>query len=293
MKRICALALLLLCLGNLCSAQAEVERSPFLDYALAALEKGNIFIERYNSLTGAEVEALFELGIPYLFGGTEMGGVFNKWPNYAKRKCWQTSNFFVEGQVYINGFDCSGFTRWVYHRCKLPEHDTLANLALNWGEYGRNYVYSQRPGQELPPYEELSASLRVGDLFIMKHPGAAYRHVIMYIGTLRDYGFTAEEVPELAAYLDFPLVIHSSTHPQYGERFQQFIDSHPEEYGNCFTTDGGVQVSIIGVPMEKAPFHGHVQKTDFSWFELPDGSIMTALDVFGLSSYCWYRMNAD
>ena len=291
MKKICVLTVLALCLASLCPAWAEVERSPFLDHSLTALEKGNIFIQRYNALTGAEVEDLFELGIPYLFGGSEAGGVFNKWPEYARRACWQSSKFFVEGQTYINGFDCIGFTRWVYRQCGLPEHDTLSNLALNWGQYGENYVFSQRPGQHLPPYEELSASLRVGDLFIMKQPNATYRHIVMYIGTLRDYGFTAEEVPDLAAYLDYPLVIHCSTHPQYGERFQQFINSHREEYGHCYTTDGGVQVSIMGVPLEKAPYHAHVQRTDFSWFELPDGSIMTALDVFGLTSYCWYRMN--
>lgn len=291
MKKTLALALVTLCLFNPNFGLSETEHSPLLDHAFSALERGNIFIERYNALTGAEVEALFELGVPYLFGGTAAGGVFSRLPEYAKREAWQTSKFFVEGLIYVNGFDCVGFTRWIYRQSGLPEHDSLSNLALHWGDYGESYLYSQRPGQQLPPYEELSASLRVGDLFIMKHPEATYRHIMMYVGTLRDYGFTAEEVPDLAAYLDYPLVIHCGTHPQYGERFQQFIDSHPEKYGNCLTTDGGVQVSILGVPLEKAPFHAHVQNTDFSWFELPDGSIMTALDVFGLSSYCWYRMN--
>ena len=50
MKKICALALLALCLFNLCPARAEVERSAFLDHAFSALEKGNIFMERYNAL---------------------------------------------------------------------------------------------------------------------------------------------------------------------------------------------------------------------------------------------------
>lgn len=293
MKRICALALLALCLVNRISALGELEQSPFLEHALAALEKDNIFIQRYNALTGSNVEALFELGIPYLFGGTAKNGVFGQWPDYSKRVAFQDSQFFREGQLYVNGFDCVGFTRWVYSQCHLPEHASLADLALNWGDHAGEYVYTQRSGQEMPPYGELSASLQVGDLFVMKHPEGMYRHVVMYIGTLRDFGFTAEEVPDLADYLDYPLVIHCGTHPQYGERFQRFIDSNPEVYGRCLTTDGGVQVSIFGVPLDQAPCHAHVQNTDFSWFTLPDGSIMTALDVFGLSSYCWYRMNPD
>ena len=290
MKRFCALALVTLCLAGIYSAHAELEQSPFLDHALSALEKDNIFILRYNALTGSEVEALFEMGIPYLFGGTYKNGVFGQWPKYSKRVAFQTSQFFVEGELYVNGFDCVGFTRWVYSKCHLPEHDSLSNLALNWGDHANEYVYSQRAGQEMPPWREVSPSLQVGDLFVTRHEGGTYRHVMMYIGTLRDFGSTSDEVPDLADYLDYPLVIHCGTHPQYGERFQQFIDSNPEEYGHCHTTDGGVQVSILGVPLEECPCHAHVQNTDFSWFTLPDGSIMTALEVFDLSSYCWYRM---
>ena len=66
MKKICALAVLALWLVNLCPARGEVKRSAFLDHAFSALEKGNIFIERYNALTGADVEALFELGIQFI-----------------------------------------------------------------------------------------------------------------------------------------------------------------------------------------------------------------------------------
>ncbi len=292
MKKICVLALLLI-LANACPAGAELERSLFLDHALAALEKNNIFILRYNALTGADVEALFELGVPYLFGGAEKYGVFGQWPKYSKRVAFQDSQFFKEGQLYVNGFDCVGFTRWVYRQCGLPEHDNLAGLALNWGDHPGEYLYSQRAGQEMPPYEALSAVLQAGDLFVMKHPESMYRHVVMYIGTPRDFGFTAQDTPDLAPYLDYPLVIHCGTHPQYGERFQRFIEDNPEEYGRCLTTDGGVQVSIFGVPLDQAPCRAHVQNTDFSWFVLPDGSIMTALDVFGLSSYCWYRMKVN
>ena len=271
-------------------ARAELEKSILLDTALSALEKDNIFLLRYNELTGSHVEALFELGIPYLFGGVEKGGVFGRQPEYSKRLCWQDSQFFREGELYINGFDCAGFTQWVYRKSGLPPHDTLSSLILNYGDHGQNYVYSHRDGQQMDAFDRMKDKLQVGDLFITKHPYSVYRHIMMYIGTPRDFGFTAENEPCLAPYLDFPLVIHCGTHPQYGERFQRFIDEHPEEYGRCHTTDGGVQVSILGVPLDDTPYHTHVQNTDFHYFILNSGTWLTALDAFDLSSYCWYRI---
>ena len=271
-------------------AQAELEKSPLLDAALSALEKNNIFLARYNELTGSDISALFDLGIPYLFGGTEAGGVFNKYPDYWKRVCFQDSEFFSEGQVYVNGFDCVGYTRWIYHQSGLPAHPALNDMILNYSDCKSNHLFTHREGQQMPPFETMKDVLQVGDLFAMKHPYSAYRHITMYIGTLRDFGFTAEEEPTLAPYLDYPLVAHCGLHPLYGERFQNFIDTHPEDFGNCHTTDGGVQVSIIGVPLEETPFHIHVQNTDYHYFILHDGTWMTALDVFDLSSYCWFRM---
>ncbi len=270
-------------------ARAEIQKSPFLDAALPALEKDNLFLRRYNELTGSSVSALFDLGIPYFFGGTEAGGVFNKYPAYWKRICGQNSLFFKAGQVYVNGFDCVGFTRWVYHQCRIPPHPSLSDMILNYSEFRNNHVFTHREGQQMPPFDQLKDSLLVGDLFAVKHRDSEYRHIMMYIGTPRDFGLTADETPALAPYLDYPLVIHCGTHPQYGERFQRFIDTHPEDFGNCLTTDGGVQVSIIGVPLEAAPYSTHVQNTDFYYFELSDGSLLTALNVFDLTSYCWFR----
>ena len=289
MRKVMILLLALLLL--FCTpAQAEIEKSPLLDAALSALEKDNIFLLRYNELTGSHVSALFDLGIPYLFGGTEAGGVFNKYPDYWKRVCFQDSEFFSEGKVYVNGFDCVGYTRWIYHQSGLPAHPALNDMILNYSDFKNNHLFTHREGQRMPAFETMKDVLQVGDLFAMKHPYSAYRHITMYIGTLRDFGFTAAEEPALAPYLDYPLVAHCGLHPLYGERFQNFIDSHPEDFGNCLTTDGGVQVSIIGVPLDETPFHIHVQNTDYHYFILHDGTWMTALDVFDLSSYCWFRM---
>ena len=127
-------------------------------------------------------------------------------------------------------------------------------------------------------------------MLIIKHETAKYRHIMMYIGTLRDFGYTAEEEPALEAYLDYPLVIHCGLSPFYGERFQKLIDENPEKYGKATTTDGGVAVSIVGPKAEDAPEHGHVQNTDYAWFRMNDGGYqLTVIDMSDVRRYCWYR----
>lgn len=273
-------------------AKALVERSPMLDVAFSALEKDNLFLRRYNELTGANVEPLFELGVPYYFGGKANSLFLARYPEYSIGRPWENSNYFSMEQTYIYGLDCSGFTQWILRQCRMPAHDNLTNMILLW-EYQADghHLFNQRAGHEMPPYAELKDHLSVGDLFVVKHQNSQYRHIMMYIGTLRDYGITAEEEPALADYLDYPLVIHCGNSPVHGERFQRFIDEHPDAFGHCTTTDGGVQVSILGVPLEDAPCHAHVQQTDYDYFLMDQGHlVMTTLNVFDITSYCWFRM---
>ena len=91
-----------------------------------------------------------------------------------------------------------------------------------YGKYGKYHLYSHRKGQEMPPYAELAQHLEIGDLLAAKKGS---RHIMMFIGTLRQFGFTAETAPELADYLDYTLVIHSGPNPDYGARMQQFLDA--------------------------------------------------------------------
>ena len=282
--------LLILCVSF--SARAELSQDPILDCALSMLEKGNIFIQRYNELTGAQIQAVFDGGLPYFFGGRASAYLFSKAPRYRMMKCQVSSSFFRKDEVYLYGLDCSGFTQYVYKTCGLPAHDTLENMLLKWDyQHDGNHLYDQHPGSEMPPFPELKDHLRVGDLFVCRHEGARYRHIMLYIGTLRDFGFTPNEAPELLEYLDYPLVIHCGLSPVYGQRMQQYIDDHPELYRGCHTTDGGVQVSILGVPPEEAPIHEHVQNTDYAYYLLNSGQcVLTVYDVFTLSSYCWFRM---
>ena len=114
---------------------------------------------------------------------------------------------------------------------------------------------------------------------------------MMYIGTLADYGFTAEEIPELADYLDYPLVIHCGPSPVYGEIYEQVIAENPELYGKCKTTNGGVEVSILGVPLDVAPHFEHVQVNDFYYFMIDEGKYpLTIWDLPGCTSFCWFRI---
>jgi len=270
-------------------ASAQVEKSPLLDAAFSLIEKDNIFLRRYNEITGSEVEAMFEHGVPYIFGGKGDDLFLSQYPNFSKRKCWETTKFYRKNSVYIYGLDCSGYTNWIRRQVGLTEHDSLSNMILKY-EYERNgnHLFNHRKGHEMPPYNELKDHLIVGDFLVAKN-GA--RHIMMYIGTLNDYGFTAEEVPELAEYLDYPLVIHCGPSPVYGKVYEQFIAENPELYGNCKTTNGGVEVSIIGVPLEKAPITEHVQIDDFYYFMIDDGNYpLTIWDLPSCTSFCWFRM---
>lgn len=294
-KRMTAFLLMLLMLGGV-SAQAEVERSELLDTAFSMLEKDNAFLLRYNELTGANVEARFEYGLPYFFGGKhdqEIDGVplvFTREPEYAKRVCWETTHFYRKDAYYLYGFDCSGYTQWIFSEVGWPEHDKLDAMINQYGKYGKKYhVYSHRKGKEMPPYSELAQTLEIGDLLVGKK-GA--RHIMMFIGTLRDFGFTAETAPELADYLDYTLVIHCGPNPMYGQRMQQYLDEHAEDpyYMDVKIPNGGVGISIIGVPTQDAPHHGEDGGETYAWFELPDGYKITIWDLPACTSFCWFRM---
>lgn len=298
------LLLILLC-GACVSANAELKKNPLLDAAFSALEKDNIFQRRYNELTGSNVESLFELGVPYFFGQQVSNGkllnktyLVSKYPEYAIKKCLEVTKTFVKGDLYIYGFDCSGYTRWIYDQCGLGMHPGLQDM-ITKGQYRQYHLYNGGKNwtskkKEMPAYNELKDTLQVGDLLVTKHSA---RHIMMYIGTLSDYGFTAEEVPDLAPYLDNPLVIHCGPSPFYGERFQKLIDENPERYGRCHTTNGGVEVSILGVKPEEATyhttvFHTKIYSADYDYFLIDDGNYMLTLrDIDNATSFCWYRMH--
>ena len=285
-------ALLLLCLFPR-PGRAEAEAPDLTAAAFELLEEGNPFVTRYEKLTGKEITPLFPWGVPYYFGGLS-GSKGNGWfymayPDYFIKMCEHGSGYFKVGERYFYGLDCIGFTRHVYKACGLPAHPSLADIMTQW-EQKQYHVYDSRKGHEAPPYDQLKDTLRVGDLLVVKHEDSKSRHVMMYIGTLRFFGYTAEEEPALASWLDWPLVIHCGLSPFYGERFRKLIDEYPDKYGKATTTDGGVAISLLGPAPEDAPEHGHVQNTDYAWFTMNDGGyLLTLINLTDVKYYAWYR----
>lgn len=303
MKRILALMLAMTALMSI-PAFAEdettlVQQDPLLDAAFSMLEVGNPILDAYNEITGAGVEPYFEYGLPYFFGGTydyKVKGeqyLFSRLPEYAKRSCWEQTRFYDKGKVYLFGLDCSGYTRWIYNEVGWPKHDTLSGMINEYGKYAKkNHVYSHRPGKEMPPYDELAATLELGDLLVVK-PKEGGRHVMMFIGTLRDYGFTAENAPSLANYLDYTLVIHCGPNPMYGPRMQQYLDEHADDpyYDNVNIPNGGVCVSLIGVPVEEAEYQVEDSGTTYYCFDLNGYPLTIWWELPTATSFCWFRIN--
>jgi len=307
MKKLLSLLLmaaLLLCLFE-ASAFALVEEHPALNAAFSMLEEGNIFLRRYNELTGADVKPVFENGMPYYFGGQDSIPILQNAPMYTKITVGADTGgtkFFRVGKTFIRGFDCSGFTKWICRQSGLNEfgdkgHPGLQSMILDDVYKENNHIFSggtkaiKLKNKPMPAYDKLKDTLIIGDMLV-SNDGS--RHIMMYIGTLRDYGFTAEEVPELADYLDYPLVIHDGPSPVAGERFQKFIDNN-SYYSNCNTTNGCVNVSIVGDLSKVAPNHiRQLQKKDYDFFWIDDGKCpLTVRDLTKATSFCWFRVHAQ
>lgn len=275
------------------TVRAEAPASELTEAAFELLEEGNPFVKRYEQLTGKTIETLFPQGVPYFFGGLT-GAKGNGWfylsyPDYHVHLCTKGSNYYREGTLYFYGLDCGGFTRHVYKTCGKPVHPALSDMLFKW-ELLPHHLYDFRKGSEAPAWDSLKDTLQAGDLLVIRHNKTRRRHIMMYIGTLRDFGYTAEEEPSLEAWLDYPLVVHCGQNPFYGERFQKLIDGNPEKYGLCTTTNGGVAVALLGPEAKDAPENGNVQGTDYAWFTMNDGGYpLAVIDMSDVTYFCWYR----
>ena len=254
------------------TAYALVEQNILLDTAFSMLEAGNPILERYNKITGADVQVGYELGLPYFYGGRKESLLM------TIAEAQETTYSFTQGERYIYGFDCSGYTNWINSKTGRPQHDTLEYMITKYWKYRDN----QLPVKDIA-YDQLKDYLQVGDYLVANHNG---RHIMMYIGTLADYGYTAEDVPHLAAYLDYPILIHCGSNPMYTERYTQYIE---ENNLNCHTTIGGVAICIVGMHPQDAS-HVYLGEEYYTvCFDL-DGYVLTIYDIYSTSSYVWFRL---
>ena len=262
-------------------AAGALERSPWLDKALSLLEEGNPFLVRYNLLTGAHVQPRLPFGVPYLYGGQAANHVFSREPDYAVEAAWTSSPaYYVSGRNYLYGFDCVGYVKWVWDQVSEKEWPTSDGLLSDRAGHVLD------PGTALPDWEAVARMLALGDILVMRHPG---NHIAFYIGTLRAFGYTAEEVPDLAPYLDYPLLIHSNTNAGVARRFAWLLKNGLPKYRGATVTDGGVAVSILGVPPSAAPGHVVEQNQDTWYFTLPDGTWLTVQPWASVTDYCWWH----
>ena len=63
-------------------AKQEIKTCEVLTNAFTLLEEGNPFIERYNRITGENVQARMKQGVPYFWGGRAESHLFAKEPDY-------------------------------------------------------------------------------------------------------------------------------------------------------------------------------------------------------------------
>ncbi len=275
------------------TVRAEWAPSELTEAAFELLEEGNPFVKRYEELSGKKIETVFPQGVPYFFGG-QSGAKGNGWlylsyPDYTVHLCTKGSGYYREGKLYLYGLDCGGFTRYVYRACGKAEHPALSDMLFKY-DLLPHHLYDFRKGSQAPAYDQLKDTLQAGDLLVVRHDRTRRRHIMMYIGTLRDFGYTAEEEPSLEAWLDCPLVVHCGQNPFSGERFRKLIDGNPDKYGKCTTTDGGTAVAILGPKAEDAPEHGSAQGTEYAWFTMNDGGYpLTVVDMSDVTYSCWYR----
>ena len=262
MRHIIGLVLLVLLLPS--TILAESAGSPVLDAALSMLEDGNPFLQRYRDMTGRDVEARFELGCPYFWGGRSVRRILDT------MQPWQSSSaYYRTSRSYLYGFDCVGFPRWVLEEAGFARQPSISDL-LDLPEYTALEI----PGTAGVHGKALAELLIPGDLLVIRHEKRSY-HIAMYAGTLRDYGYDADTAGDaLAACLDYPLLVHCTVHPDYYERYEAWIEDAFD--WRVYPPDGGVIVSILDVP-ESTPVRSMLSplNTMQTYFDLEGYRLLT------------------
>ncbi|NMD38188.1 MAG: C40 family peptidase [Christensenellaceae bacterium] len=264
----CILFLLIILL-NISPADAALQSCDLLEAALSMLPANHEIIKLYNNKAEALLMAKYDGGVPYYFAGVNENILLK--PRIPQ----QESAYYKPDKMYLYGFDCKGYTRWCYEEQGLKEHPSLDAIAAD----KQNHLNIDNiPANEKHKY------LNVGDLLVGRRP---QRHVLMYIGTLRDYGLDESNF-DFAPYLDNPLVIHSGNNPFYYDYYKNYIKS----MGLRSTPPrGGVTVSLLYIDPKLAPYHRKdVWNKDYAYFLLND-TVISVYDVNQKEEFHWWRNN--
>lgn len=255
---------------------AALQPDPLLEDALSMLESGNPFISHYNQVTGNSVKERFPLGCPYLWGGKGERNLIRI------IQAWQSSpGYYKQGEYYLYGFDCSGYIQWLLSvNSRAPFYSISGTLALP--EHPELDIAGASEAQGA----ELSALLIPGDIVAISHSRGSY-HVAMYIGTLRQYGYTADQLPEeLKSFADYPLIIHCTVSSDYYIRYEDYIEEAYEMY--VAPPDGGVIVSLL-VSRDAAPYREINPDNGETAYFLLDGYRLQAYDLAADRRFRWVR----
>lgn len=220
-------------------AAGRADRYRILDAALSMLEEGNPFLERYNELNGAGIKARFPLGCPYFWGGRNVKRILEP------ASPAQSSDYYDREKVYLYGLDCVGLTRWVYEQAGYAPNDSISRL-LDRSLY-RDRV-NARAAKTMG--EERTEALEIGDLAAIQHRTGGY-HCAIYIGTLFDFGYRKDTLPEaLKPYLYYPLLIHCTGSGDYYVRYREEL--RKREGTEVLPPFGGVIVTLLDAPLSAA-----------------------------------------
>lgn len=233
----------------------RIEAQKFLNAAFSMLEEGNPIVNAYNANCGGAAFPKYQYGAPYLFAGMNVSSLLR--PRYAS----QNSNYYSTEKLYLGGFDCIGFARWLHNEAGMKKLPAISDM--------NTAPKARKVNTKNLAADKWADVLRVGDCIAMHYKGGY--HVMMYIGTLREFGFTADEVGALAAYLDYPLAIHCGMNNFHTAWYAQYCKE--AGYTSVTPPDGGVTVSIIGIPFENAPYTETMWKNTanektFYWYDL-------------------------
>ena len=246
----------------------RVKESPIYDASLCMLESGNTFLNHYDDMADSLLSAQLPLGVPYYYAGGSEDKFLNRYfPSVNTR-------YYRPEHMYLCGLDCVGMTHLVYERCGLERHPSISDLLFRG--IGSAALKENDP-------EQWPAFLLPGDLIAVKH---GTFHILMYLGTMRMFGWTEHNAGEAADLLDSPLVIHCGGNPFYHDRYKGYISE--KGYRNTYPPDGGVTVSVIRRTDKDAP---HSVDTDwgkhFGWY-VTDGQPLLVFTLEDCTDMAWY-----